>query len=116
MIGINYTGTDSELSGCINDVLHLKEVLIEQYGYKEPNITILTDDTPLKPTCNNIIKALYSLVFDAIREDLEEVWISYSGHGYYTKDDDGEEKDNKDEVIIPLDLSLIHISEPTRRS
>ena len=31
LIGINYIGTDSELSGCINDINETKDVLINKY-------------------------------------------------------------------------------------
>lgn len=49
LIGINYRETPSELRGCINDVNNVKEFLLTK-GYKEKYITILTDDTEVKPT------------------------------------------------------------------
>ena len=38
LIGINYVGQKGELSGCHNDVLNMKEYLIEVLGFKEKNI------------------------------------------------------------------------------
>ena len=48
LIGINYTGTNIELTGCINDITNISKVL-EKFKY---SCTCLTDLTPLKPTKN----------------------------------------------------------------
>jgi hypothetical protein len=103
LIGINYKGTSSELNGCINDVDNLKEMLINVYKYKEEEITVLTDDTEIKPTQSNIIKQLYNIVLKSNKENVDDIWISYSGHGSYVVDKDGDEKDKRDEVLVPLD-------------
>lgn len=103
LVGINYVGTNSQLNGCINDVLNLKNVLISKWGYKEENITILTDDSEIKPTKINIMKELYRHVQ---MKDISEFWFSYSGHGSYVTDEgDKDEEDNKDETLVPLDYS-----------
>lgn len=103
LIGINYKGTSSELNGCINDINNTSDVLEKIYKYKPSNILKLTDDSPKKPTANNIIKELYNLVIKTQTENVDQIWISYSGHGSYVKDTSGDEKDKKDEVIVPLD-------------
>ena len=106
LIGINYTGQNNSLNGCINDVYNIKQVLTEQYDYLENNITILTDESEIKPTTANIINKLYELAIETkTKPDIEEIFVSYSGHGYYIRDSSGDEKDNKDEVIIPLNYS-----------
>lgn len=43
LVGINYLGTPNQLGGCINDVLNVREVLINHYGYDPRNILLLTD-------------------------------------------------------------------------
>ena len=103
LIGINYIGTDSELSGCINDINETKDVLINKYKYEETNITVLTDNTAIKPTSSNIIMQLYNLAFRTKKENIKEIWISYSGHGSYIKDNNNDEKDRRDECLVPLD-------------
>lgn len=106
LIGINYNGTSTELRGCINDVLNLKNKLIEKFGYMEENIVTLTDETSMKPTANNIVMQLYELVIKANNNpDVKEVWFSYSGHGTYVKDSNSDEDDGKDECLVPLDYN-----------
>jgi metacaspase-1 len=104
-IGINYQGQDGELNGCINDALHLQKMLTEVYHYPHENITLLTDETQNKPTVDNIIQELYNLVLRCYRENVEEIWFSYSGHGSYIHDTSGDEDDNRDECLVPLDYA-----------
>ena len=101
LIGINYRGTDSELNGCINDIVHTEKVLRDEYGFID--IKRLTDDTHMKPTGANIVRELYDLVLRTYTQDLRQIWVSYSGHGYFVRDQGGDEKDGRDEVIIPID-------------
>lgn len=103
LIGINYRGTNSELNGCINDTQNVKKMLLEQYGYEEKNIKMLTDDTDLKPTRDNILMTLIDLALELNENDTNEVWIHYSGHGSYVPDINGDELNGYDEVLVPLD-------------
>eukprot|EP00397_Hematodinium_sp_SG-2012_P068726 GEMP01113301.1.p1 GENE.GEMP01113301.1~~GEMP01113301.1.p1 ORF type:complete len:156 (+),score=25.10 GEMP01113301.1:116-583(+) len=52
MIGCNYIGSKAALKGCINDVVNLKKLLMETWGWSEDDITTMTDtDTgSRKPT------------------------------------------------------------------
>lgn len=104
LIGINYNNTENQLNGCINDVENMKELLINKFNYDQNNITMLTDKTLKKPTANNIMYSIYQLLIKCHRDsNIKEVWFHYSGHGYYTRDHDNDEKDNQDECIVPLD-------------
>jgi hypothetical protein len=106
LIGINYTGTSSALNGCINDANHLKTFLIEKAGYLPENIMMLADDNiNVKPTKQNIINSFATLVSKATNEQFTELWFSYSGHGSYVTDLNGDENDRRDEVLCPLDYS-----------
>lgn len=102
LIGINYKDTNNELSGCINDVNKLKNMLEKNRKYTD--ITIISDDEKIKPKKNNIIKALKKIIDESKKCD--EIWIHYSGHGYYIKDQDGDENDGYDEVLVPLDYDI----------
>ncbi|KAI8146202.1 peptidase C14, caspase domain-containing protein, partial [Fennellomyces sp. T-0311] len=100
LIGINYFGTDAELSGFrkINDVHNIKDFLITLYGFQEQDMVILTDDQEnpkMIPTRANIIAAMQWLVNDAQEND--------SGHGGFIKDESGDENDGYDETIYPVD-------------
>ena len=98
LIGINYRGTSSALSGCINDVNNMKKFLCKN-GYSADNITVMTDDTATKPTRNNIIKGLLDLLLCGS----ETLFLHYSGHGSWERDLDGDEEDARDESLCPLD-------------
>ena len=103
LIGINYIGTPCQLSGCINDIKETKKILKKVYKYEEKDIVSLTDETQVKPTADNIIDHLKNLAKRTNSEDIQEVWISYSGHGSYITDDNGDEDDKRDECLVPLD-------------
>ena len=104
LIGINYTGTDNQLNGCINDVDNIENVLKNKFNYNPANIVKLTDLTDRKPTANNILYSIYQLLIKCHRnKNINEVWFHYSGHGYFTRDHDNDEIDNQDECIVPLD-------------
>ena len=56
LVGCNYPGSTAELKGCINDVHTMKSLLVNIYGFKEQDITVMidTDSTYPKPTGANI--------------------------------------------------------------
>jgi Caspase domain. len=64
IIGINYYGKDFELKGSIRDAEFFKEFLINNYGYQEQNILLLTDNTEIKPTKENIFNGFNWLLSD----------------------------------------------------
>ncbi len=96
LIGINYKGIeDSELIGCIDDVLRMKDMLINELGYQEKNIMVLRDDTEnreLYPTKKNIINKLEEFVTNKTNDD--DLWFHYSGHGSIRRDRSNDEKEN----------------------
>lgn len=105
IIGINYTGTDSELYGCQNDARSLRKLLIESYGYEPFDIKVLIDrfyGTYLLPTKQNIESTLAWVVQQTQPGDT--VFFSFSGHGLQLRDRSGDESDGKDEQICPLDF------------
>jgi hypothetical protein len=101
LIGINYTGTENSLNGCINDVNHIKTFLIENCGYLKENITLISDQESVKPTKDNMEKTIKSLVDKNVAGDT--LFFYYSGHGSKLKDYSGDENDGMDEVLVPLD-------------
>lgn len=103
LVGINYTGSESELKGCINDIKNVKELLINNCGYKESDIHVLTDLTNMKPTKENIMNELKWLVKGTVQYDT--MFFYYSGHGSQVTDKSNDESDNKDEVLVPLDYT-----------
>ncbi len=102
-IGIDYEGSDSELFGCENDAHNMKKLTKDILGYKEENITMMTDNTLVLPTRENIMKHLHMMADRTNTENVKELFITYSGHGSYLHDTSGDESDKRDECIIPLD-------------
>ncbi len=104
VIGINYTGTGSQLSGCINDANNIKNFLVTKCNYSYNDIYMLIDDgVGTRPTKENILKSFDTLVAKATSEGCNELWLSYSGHGSYVSDANGDEADRRDETICPVD-------------
>ena len=105
LIGINYTGTKSKLKGCVNDVYNIRCCLLDKLGYENKNIVLMTDysRSDLQPTKKNILEQLHFLIYRANQAGNAEVWIHYSGHGTSVYDISGDESDNYDEAIVPMD-------------
>ena len=105
VIGINYENDDNaKLNGCINDTSNICNFLKSRCGYSDSNIQLLTDNTNVKPTRQNIINAIQVLVQKVKDIDSKEVWFSYSGHGSYLHtSNSSEETDSQDEALVPLD-------------
>lgn len=109
LIGSNYIDTPTaRLNGCINDVVNMRNMLIDAYGYDSANITILRDDSQTnRPTAANILKQLASIVSQSA--SLAQIWIHYSGHGSQIYDLNGDEADSLDEVIVPCDFTSVGV-------
>lgn len=103
LIGINYIGTQYQLNGCINDVDSMTSKLTADFGFTD--ITSMTDETPMKPTRDNILREFTNLLANAQSGDL--LFVLYSGHGTNVVDRNGDETDKRDEMIITSDLKGI---------
>ena len=95
-IGINnYPGTHMDLQGCVNDANDWAGVLAER-GFK---VTTLLDDQATKAA---MVKAMGDLIGKGAKGDT--LVITFSGHGTYQPDTDGDEADGLDEALCPYDL------------
>lgn len=95
-IGINnYPGTQMDLQGCVNDANDWAAVLAGR-GFK---VTRLLDDQATKAA---MVKAMNELIGKAGKGD--SLVITFSGHGTYQPDEDGDEADGLDEALCPYDL------------
>ncbi|KAF4679592.1 Ca(2+)-dependent cysteine protease [Perkinsus olseni] len=103
LVGINYYGSNCELSGCIPDVHNMKRLLVETYHWNPNDIKLLTDDGQNEaPTRENIIRYMHWLVRDAKPGDI--FFFHYSGHGAQQEDPLHLEEDGMNETIIPVDV------------
>lgn len=105
MIGINYSATSFSLTNCVHDVEHVVENLFKKhYKGKEINMIYMTDDqagTELYPTLANIRKQMKKFV--SLANQSKKAYIHYSGHGTNVKDTNRDEKDGRDEALVPVD-------------
>jgi hypothetical protein len=98
-VGIDYFSTpQSRLNGCIDDIVNVRNLLIDAYGYELSNIFLLRDDNPeMMPTRKNILDSIAKLVKDS--SECSEIWFHYSGHGAQILESDLEIKS----AIVPCD-------------
>jgi len=102
LIGINYVGQQGELRGCHNDVIMMRKY-IEEQGFSPSNTRVLMDDGEHEsPTLANILAAFAWITDNAKPGDA--LFVHYSGHGGSVADSNGDERDGKDETLIPVDF------------
>jgi hypothetical protein len=110
LIGINYVRTpESRLRGCVNDVKNMENFLSSVVGMDKKDIMSYVDEDPNeydKTTAIGITRELRNLVSDSWKYDLDLVWFHYSGHGCSIVDNSGDEKDGKDEALVPSDYNV----------
>ena len=104
LVGVNYVGTPNKLHGCINDTKNVEDLLKNKYNFT--NITLLNDETPNKPTKQNILTGLQTLLSNTNSGDT--AFFMFSGHGTCTTDLNNDEKDGQDELIVPIDAISIN--------
>ncbi len=96
-IGINdYPGTESDLLGCVNDANDWKDAL-ESRGFEA--ISLLDEEAKKV----DMVEAISKIVADTGRDDIAV--ITYSGHGTWVPDEDGDEADGRDEALCPYDIA-----------
>lgn len=105
LIGINYIGTTSELSNCLNDLEHITgQLLSPKLHIKNESMIVMTDHaygTTLYPTKKNIFTQFKNFVDRA--NQTKRGYFFYSGHGSYLRDTNGDEADKRDEALVPID-------------
>jgi hypothetical protein len=100
LIGINrYRIPGADLRGCVNDVKNMQKLLTEAFGFASRDITTLLDHAA---TTKAMQAGIARLVRDARKGDV--LLLHYSGHGANVPDADGDEADERDEILCPTDL------------
>ncbi len=96
VVGINdYPDTGADLQGCVNDALDWSNALQER-GYQ---VNALFNSTA---TRHAILTALTAAVMDSKRGD--RLVFTFSGHGTWVPDRDGDEADGRDEALVCYDF------------
>lgn len=109
----NYDDSDknhksaARLHGCHNDVLAIHETLVNTGKFCENQITMLTDVTDYgkeRLTSRGIKQALSLLACRSHAEDLDTMFVFFSGHGTQLPDENGDESDGRDEALVGEDF------------
>ena len=96
-IGINdYPGTGSDLAGCVNDAQDWAEELTKR-GF---GVETMLD---AQATGEALREGMRRLLRNAVAGDV--VVFTYSGHGTWVRDDNGDEPDGRDEALCPYDIT-----------
>ena len=97
-IGIyDYPGTNMDLNGCANDAEDWSETLKQ----REFNVNKLPDKEATK---EKIVKAISELLANS--KDGGSLITTFSGHGTYQPDFNGDEMDGLDEALCPYDIHI----------
>jgi hypothetical protein len=108
LFGLNYANDeDLRLNGCINDVHNMASYLRNELGIP---CEVMTDDVNQKDTsAMGMLNKLYQIAMTTYSENLDLVWIHYSGHGASILDRSGDEKDGCDEALVPFDVKTVGV-------
>ena len=113
LVGINrYLAAPrvSNLRGCVNDVNDMYDLLTKNFGFKDSDIRVLTNE---QATHGNIIEAVQEHLIKKAKKDALVVFY-YSGHGSQALDEkNGDEADGLDETIVPHDSRLNNVHDIT---
>lgn len=93
-VGLNYPGTSAELRGCVQDALDWREAA----AFRGFATSLMLDGEATKA---NTVGVLRSLV--APLRSGDHFLFTYSGHGSWVPDRDGDEADGRDEVLVLAD-------------
>ncbi len=99
LIGIN-DYPDAPLRGCVNDVLQMKETLLDLFEFAPENIRVILDRDATK---KGIVQGL-----DWLAQGGNEPAVRlfhYAGHGHFVPDKNGDEPDGADEALVPYDYA-----------
>ncbi|MCX5814308.1 MAG: caspase family protein [Proteobacteria bacterium] len=90
----------TNLKGAVNDVNIMKERLINQFGFSEKDIMVLTDSQATRPA---ILKAFNNWLVNGTKEG-DTVFFHFSGHGAQIPDENGDEDDGLDETLCTYEM------------
>ena len=103
LVGINrYDNPDDSLRGCVNDVTSQRELLIHRFGFNPQDILMVSDDSDIKPTRDNILQAFQSHLIDRVKPGDVAVF-HFSGHGSRVLDPESTSADRLSSTYCPSD-------------
>ncbi len=97
-IGINYEGTQNALRGCLNDMKDWSQLL----SSRSFSVRHLPENQATK---SGIIGEISAVI--RVCNPNDRLWITYSAHGSWLPDRNGDESDNRDECWVPYDHATV---------
>ncbi|MBL8518565.1 MAG: caspase family protein [Betaproteobacteria bacterium] len=98
LVGINDYKEIGDLRGCVNDVKNMRDVLIQRFGFKTGDITLLIDKQATRVAIEKAIKALI-----AGGKKGDTLYFHFSGHGSYVPSL-GDADEDTDEVLCTYEM------------
>lgn len=102
LIGIDKYQHVSRLNGPVNDAKDIEGFIKGHVGFRKSDVRLLLD---AEATKKNILAAVKEWLVEGTNPG-DEVFLFYSGHGFQQPDTDGDEADNLDETLVPVDASV----------
>ena len=100
VIGINrYANPRNNLRGAVRDANNIKALLSRDLGFESDQILLLTDELA---TRDGILTGIRDWLVAGTRPGARAL-VYFSGHGDSLADQNGDERDGKDEALIPHD-------------
>ncbi len=90
----------NQLTAAVNDARAMAALARDVWGFKPHQIKLLINEAA---TAGNILNAIETWLIAGTRPG-DRVLLTYSGHGYYQPDLDGDEPDGQDETLAPYDV------------
>ena len=103
-----------DLGGCVGDGNAMVKILKDHLGFTDSEIKYLINS---QATRAGILNALDKWVVDGTDVG-DKILIYYAGHGYFTEDDNGDEKDEKNpmgETLCPHDTDPDLLKDRTKK-
>ena len=102
LIGIDAYQAVSRLNGPVNDAHDMAAFLVERAGFRQDDLRLLLD---AEATRDNILAAIEEWLIAGTQPG-DDVLLYFSGHGFQQPDADGDETDNLDETLVPVDARV----------
>ena len=102
LIGIDAYQSVSPLNGPVNDANDMAAFLVERAGFRQGDLRLLLDG---EATRANILAAIETWLIEGTQPG-DDVVLYFSGHGFQQPDTDGDETDQLDETLVPVDARV----------
>ena len=109
LIGINEYESWPSLSGAVNDVEAMEELLVQRYAFAPREVVTLTDGAATRA---RILQSLAAIAAQAGRGDV--IFFYYAGHGSQVRNSLSDEPDGFDESLVAADARNIRDKELRR--